>query len=201
MGGVLAGSSLRGFLQRSVRSGLYRNRGTVIGSARVALLIIAAAAVSGCAATRTGAEFASIGQSPKAGTARVVVLQERAYSGVFDRGLPVALDGEIMGELKTGTFVYRDRPAGRHQLSVDLWDTPGTTRYDFVAAPGRTYYFSTRASDRSKAMFAGAAFGGLAGLAITAAATSNAQNPGPIDFVPVDEATARQMLAELRLAQ
>jgi len=32
----------------------------------------------------------------------------------------VKLDGTPMGELKTGTYVYADRPAGRHQLSYEV---------------------------------------------------------------------------------
>jgi hypothetical protein len=45
------------------------------------------------------------------------------------------------------------------------------------------------------------AVGGLAGLAVGTAMTSSDSNPGPIDFVPLEEGAARQMMAELRLSE
>jgi hypothetical protein len=42
--------------------------------------------------------------------------------------------------------------------------------------------------------------GGLAGVAVAAAATAGSDNLGPGEFVPLDEPTARTMLAELQLA-
>ena len=45
------------------------------------------------------------------------------------------------------------------------------------------------------------AVGGLAGLAVGTAVTSGDSNPGPIDFVPLEEGAARRAIAELRLAE
>jgi hypothetical protein len=39
------------------------------------------------------------------------------------------------------------------------------------------------------------------GLAVGTALTSGNGNPGPIDFVPLEEGAARQAIAELRLAE
>ena len=55
-------------------------------------------------------------------------------------------------------------------------------------------------SDRGKTITAGAIFGGLAGYAIAAAATSG-DDKGAMDFVSVDEATAQQAVSELRQAR
>jgi prolipoprotein diacylglyceryltransferase len=41
--------------------------------------------------------------------------------------------------------------------------------------------------------------GGLAGVAVAAVATSGDPNQGPGEFIPLDEPTARTMLAELQL--
>jgi hypothetical protein len=48
---------------------------------------------------------------------------------------------------------------------------------------------------------AGATGGGLLGLALSTALTSGYDNPGPIDFFPLDEAAARTTIAQLKLAQ
>jgi hypothetical protein len=169
---------------------------------RRVFVLIAAALLFGCA-TRDGMDFPSVTQTngaPKNGQARIVVLLEKGYAGVFDFGYPVALDGEPMGELKKGTFLFRDRPAGRHELSVDQWDFPGATKQEITVAPGRTYFFLTRMSTRGKALTAGS-FAGLAGIAVTALATSGDSNQGPVEFVPLDEAAGRQAISELRLAK
>jgi hypothetical protein len=43
--------------------------------------------------------------------------------------------------------------------------------------------------------------GGLAGVAVAAVATAGSDNLGPGEFIPLDESTARTMLAELQLAE
>jgi hypothetical protein len=45
------------------------------------------------------------------------------------------------------------------------------------------------------------AAGGVAGLLVGAAITSGNNNPGPLDFFPLEEDAARTTIAELRLAQ
>src|SRR5438034_8621713 len=45
------------------------------------------------------------------------------------------------------------------------------------------------------------AAGGVAGLLVGAAFTSNNSNPGPLDFFPLEDDAARTTIAELRLAQ
>src|SRR5437764_7976032 len=88
------------------------------------VLSILAIVISGCVHTRSGADFASLSQKigpPKAGQARIVVFREQAYTGLIDQGWDVKLDGVSMAaDLKAGTFVYADRPAGRHQLSSEM---------------------------------------------------------------------------------
>jgi hypothetical protein len=172
--------------------------------ARKVFALVATAVLFGCAAGRDGLDFASVSRTsggPKNGQGRIVVLLQKGYGGLLDYGYPVSLDGEPMGELKTGTFLYRDRPAGRHELSVDQWDFPGVTRHDITVAPGRTYFLLARQSERSKALVTGQTFGGLAGLAVTAAVTSSDSNPGPVEFVPLDDAAGQQAISELRLAK
>jgi hypothetical protein len=44
------------------------------------------------------------------------------------------------------------------------------------------------------------AAGGIAGLVVGAAVTSNNKNPGPLDFFPMDDASARDMMNDLRVS-
>jgi Protein of unknown function (DUF2846) len=172
---------------------------------RGVVLSLAAVTLVGCAATeRTGTDFAGMIQKlgpPRAGQARVVVLREKAYGGITDAGWDIKLDGGPMSDLKTGTYVYADRPAGQHQLSATASLFPGVSQYDVSAQSGRTYFYLVRPSERAKVLAGMSAAGGVAGLLVGAAVTSGNSNPGPLDFFPLEETAARQTIAELRLAE
>ena len=171
---------------------------------RVVALPIVAVMISGCVTERSGVDFVSMSQKvgpPKAGQARIVVFREKGYGGIADEGWDVKLDGEPMSDLKTGTYTYADRPAGRHQLSSTMALFPGVTQLDVAVASGRTYFFLARLSDRSKALNAMSAAGGLAGLVVASAVTSGDSNPGPLDFFPMEEGAARAAISDLRLAE
>src|SRR5258708_34000268 len=95
--------------------------------------------------TRTGATFDALAQNikaPKDGNASIVVLRDKAFPGIFDIGWQVRLDGAPVGDLKTGTFVYRDRPAGAHKLTFERpGDLSREAHQEFVAVSGRTCFF------------------------------------------------------------
>jgi len=171
---------------------------------RVAVLSIVTVVISGCVTARNGADFASTSQKIgpiKPGQARMVVFREQAFGGLMDQGWDVKLDGQPMGDLKTGTYVYADRPAGRHQLSSESALFPGVTQRDITVAAGRTHFFLARLSERARTLTATSAAGGLVGLAVGSAMTSGDSNPGPLDFIPLEEGAARQAISELRLAE
>jgi hypothetical protein len=164
---------------------------------------VAAALLFGCAGTREGLDFAAVSQmngGPKKGQGRIVVLRETQVTGSMDGGYPVSLDGQPMGDLRTGTFLVRDTPAGRHELTVSQWSFPGVTKQEVSIASGRTYFYAANMSERGKALMVGS-MAGIAGLAVTAVATSGNDNAGPVDFVLLDEAAGRQMISQLRLAE
>jgi hypothetical protein len=83
---------------------------------------------------------------------------------------------------------------------VNEWDFPGVTKQEVNVVAGRTYFYVTKQSDRSKALTVGS-FAGLTGMAVTAIATSGSSNPGPVDFMPLDEAAGMRAISELRLAK
>ncbi|WP_061028044.1 hypothetical protein [Bradyrhizobium sp. CCH5-F6] len=166
-------------------------------------LLIAAAALCGCQTERRGLDYATAMQRigpPKAGHARIVVFREKGFGGVADAGWEFALDGAVLKGLKTGTYLYVDRPAGPHQFFAAEPGFPGETRQDISVQSGRTYFYLARNSDRKNAVIANASTG-LLGYGLTLAMTAAYKNPGPVDFSPVDEAAARTTVAELKLAE
>ena len=106
-----------------------------------------------------------------------------------------------MSGLKTGTYVYADRPAGRHKLTSIMALFPGETQYEITVAAGHAYFFLVRPSTRAKTLNAMSAAGGLSGLVVGAIVTSGDSNQGPLDFFPMDDSAARQMMADIPLAE
>lgn len=166
-------------------------------------LLMGAVLLCGCETERSGLDYAVMVQKvgpPKAGQSRIVVLREKGYGGIVDADWEVQLDGGPMNGLKTGTYVYVDRPAGHHQLTATEAAFPGVTRRDITAESGRTHFFVARMSERKTALIATSS-SGLLGLAVGTVITSGYSNPGPLDFFPLEDTAARATIAELRLAQ
>lgn len=161
--------------------------------------------LSGCVSDQAGTDYASVAQKvgpPKAGQSRIVVLQEKRNGlSMALCGCDMKLDGETIGKVIVGSYAYADRPAGKHQLVATELLFPGESRHDFVTAPGRTYYFLIRSSERHDAVSGGALMGGLVGLAAASVVTAGSQNTGPAELYGLDEPTARTTLAGLQLAQ
>lgn len=170
---------------------------------RGVVLMIAAVLLTGCETARSGLDYSETLQKigpPKAGQARIVVLREKGYGGLADAGWGFTLDGAPLKGLKTGTYVYTDRPAGQHLFVAEEPGFPGTTRVDFVAQSGQTLFFVARMSARKSAVIANSSTG-LLGYGLTLAMTSGYKNQGPMDFLPLDDTAARTTIAELRLAE
>lgn len=179
---------------------------TAMKSWRLPLALIAVTVAVGCAGpTRTGASFDTLThdiKAPKAGNVRVVVLRDKAFPGLFDTGWQVQLDGAPMGDLKTGTFVYHDRPAGSHKLTfARSGDLSRESHQEFVAVSGRTYFFRLELNAKGSLVAASSMNAGLAGLFISSAISAAADERGLFDFTPLDEAAAGEALAPLRLAE
>ena len=155
-----------------------------------------AAALGGCVTTQSGSpltSLATVSGVPK-GMARIIVvrIEPRAF-GPQNSNFPVKLDGQSLGELAPGMFVSQDCPAGAHQLSADLSGWPGTTRHDFTAAPGRTYYFRVNLNDKANGLTMASIVSPIGGLILAAATYSDHQ--GPIDLRPISESEAKQAMA------
>jgi hypothetical protein len=93
-------------------------------------LCVAAGLLSGCATERTGFDYAAVMQrtgAPRPGQWRIVVLSEKA-SGYDAAGAEVKIDGGSASLLKPGTYIYADRPAGRHEIVAAQKLFPDETR-------------------------------------------------------------------------
>jgi Protein of unknown function (DUF2846) len=169
------------------------------------VMLVGAALLSGCVSDGVGTDFATVAQKigpPRAGQSRIVVLQaKREGLSVALCACQMTLDGSSMGKVIVGTYVYADRPAGRHQLIATEALFPGESKRDFTTVPGRTYYFLVRSSQRHDAMTGGAVVAGLPGLLVTAVATADKEDQGPAQLIPLDESAAKTALAELELVQ
>jgi uncharacterized protein DUF2846 len=176
-----------------------------VACARVMPLFLVLLMVFGCAApARNGTSFVATVQKlgpPRTGHARIVVFREKGYAGLIDPGWQIKLDDVPIGDVKTGTFVFADRPAGSHQLSMIGSNLPRPSRQDVNAAAGRSYYFKVDLNEKGRLIMAGSASAGVAGLLLTSVAAAATDERGAYDFTLVDEATARQALAEYSLAE
>jgi hypothetical protein len=159
--------------------------------------------LSGCV-TGSGTDFTSLAQQvgpPKSGQSRIVVLQEKREGlSLSICACEIKLDEDAIGKAKPGTYVYADRPAGRHWLIASELLFPGDSKREIRTEAGRTYFFLVRASKRHDALTGVGLVGGLAGIAVASVATAGSENLGPADIFPLDDAAARTTLAELQLS-
>jgi hypothetical protein len=125
--------------------------------------------------------------------ARVVVMRsERGFYGWGDRGLPVKVDEQSIGEITTGNCVSSDIAPGKHQVSLDLWDQPSVSRYNLNAEPGRTYFLMAKVNQINMA----GTLSGLVGYGLAAAASND--GTGPIEITSLSEAEGRKVIAASR---
>jgi hypothetical protein len=199
--GILGGA-LMGTAYKSVLAG---RRSFVPQAARepwrTVLALAVVAVFAGCAPTRTGATLDAL-SAPKPGLARIFVLRDKAYPGIFDTGWQAYLDETPMGDLKTGTFVYLDRTAGPHRL---YFARPGelyrASQQEISVLSGRTYYFRLHMNEKGQWIATSNAAAGLTGALLASAISAAADERGLFDFTPLDDAAAKAAMAELRLAE
>jgi hypothetical protein len=106
------------------------------------------------------------------------------------------------GRPQDRTFVYVDRPAGPHRL---YFAEPGAlaraSQQEVSLLAGRSYYFRLHLNEKGEYINRTAAAGGLAGGLIASAVSAAADERGLFDFTPLDEGTARIVMADLHQAQ
>lgn len=178
--------------------------GTIFKLVAVPAVLFAVILSAGCAPTRTGATLDDLNKKvggPGGGQTRIVVIRAKNTATLIDSGWQVYLDAAVMGDLKSGTFLYRDRPAGPHKL---MFARPGdfaraSTR-DFVAARGRTYVFRLDLNEKGQWVL-GSASAGVTGLLVSSLIAHGADERGLFDFALLEGDFAKQALADIHLAE
>ena len=168
--------------------------------------------LAGCAATGSGYEDmgSQVAQVPN-GAARVVFFRTDESLLYSARKARVLVDGEKTGGCALGGFFFRDLPAGEHRLVADMWDAPGRCEVVVGAEAGQIYYFQVDPRVQSFWGFAGPAaasellgqsiaFSIAAGVGGMTAESYGKECGGVFQLYPVDEPTALERLATLKLS-
>jgi hypothetical protein len=165
-------------------------------------LAAAALTLAGCAApVRTGPTFDTI-RAPAARQARIIVFRDKAGADMVDAGWQAQLDGAVLGDLKTGTFVYRNVPAGTHKLTFARGgDMARESTRDLVAASGHTYVFRLELNEKGRLVMAANMQAGVLPMLVAAAASHAADERGLFDFTLLEGPAAAEALADLHLAE
>jgi hypothetical protein len=169
---------------------------------RLTAAVVTLSMATGCAApTRTGPTFDSV-KAPSAKQARIVVLRDKAMGDAVDAGWQAQLDGVVLGDLKTGTFVYRNVPAGPHKLTFGRGgEMAHESSRELVAGSGRTYVFRLELNEKGKLVTAANSQAGVLPLLIASAAAHAADDRGLYDFTLLEGPAASEALADLHLAE
>jgi hypothetical protein len=169
---------------------------------RLTVAVITLLIATGCTApTRTGPTFDAT-KAPSVKQARIVVLRDKAMGDAIDAGWQAQLDGVVLGDLKTGTFVYRNVPAGAHKLTFARGgEMARESSKELVAASGRTYVFRLELNEKGKLVTAANSQAGVLPLLIASAAAHAADDRGLYDFTLLEGPAASEALADLHLAE
>src|SRR5262245_54532310 len=135
---------------------------------------------------------------PPAGKARIVVFRPDSFGGSIGRSWPVKLDGQALGDVKAGSFVYADRAPGRHMLSLVMDDLPGVSRHSVSVAAGSTHYFRVKLKDKSEKTLSACAPGGILGWAVASGAAGKTEPDGVFEFVVISD--GKKAISDLRNA-
>jgi hypothetical protein len=152
--------------------------------------------LSGCAATgATYAKHISEASPQDASKARLVVFRTRENSQYAARAVSVKVNGEGMGSCEYAGFKVLDVAAGKHTLTVDIWDSPGTCNLPIEIAAGGEYFFEI--NPRSGNLL-GTMLGGIVGAAIE---SSGKQCGGAFEVTAIEKNVAISKLADLKMSQ
>jgi hypothetical protein len=161
------------------------------------LIVLVASTTAASVLCVLGASAEPLGPPP-AGKARIVVFRPDSLGGSIGRSWPVKLDGQALGDVKAGSFIYADRASGRHMLSLEMFDFPGVSRQGISVAGGSTYYFRVKLKDKSEKTLSAGASGGIVGWAVAGSAAGKAEPDGVFEFVVMSD--GKKAISDLRNA-
>jgi Protein of unknown function (DUF2846) len=148
--------------------------------------------LAACAATTTALESQKKPQG--AHTARIYIFRPGGWS-YSARTANVKIDGQDVGELANESYLFVDRPPGKHTIGLRMPLDFTATEHDVQVAAGRTYYFALNM--RSLTMVGG-------GAVMTIAEPKTGQTVQQRNFMSstylaeIDAATGAALLAKLK---
>jgi hypothetical protein len=99
--------------------------------------------VASCTATSVAIEPQSKSRDPR--YARLFFLREEGFVGFAGRGpisaLRVTVDKKEIGSIVAGSYIFVDRPPGRHALGIIIIGSETTFETEVQVAAGENYYF------------------------------------------------------------
>src|SRR5512139_3609644 len=158
--------------------------------------------VAACGTARTGATFNELNRKSggPGSKARVVIVRDKDLL-MLNGGWQVYLDGAAMGDLKTGTFVYRDILPGSHAL---MFSVPGdfarASTQNISLGAGRTYVYRIEMNSKGRAVMASTVAAGLAGMLVSSAIAHSTDDRGFYKFVPLEGDARATALADIHLS-
>ena len=108
----------------------------MISQLRSVLAALVCAALSACAATSA---LESQNKPLTARVARIYILRPGALPGAA-MSANVRIDGVEVGSVAIKSYLFVDRPAGRHKIEMSISGEFGTNEHEIEVAAGRTYY-------------------------------------------------------------
>jgi hypothetical protein len=103
------------------------------------LSLLSVAVLGGC--TGGSMENASLLNQPAGkGTARVKITRTGELVAAL-RDARIKLDGKQVAALSNGNSIVLDIPVGSHEITSDVWDSPGISKVRFDARPATLYTF------------------------------------------------------------
>lgn len=123
--------------------------------------------LTGCAATgKSYSERMATLAAPSSDSARITLYRGQDTFQYSGRDARVMLDGATLGKVSHLGFSVFTIPAGKHVLSVDMWDNPGGCKLPIEAAPASDGYYEV---EPRAGNLVGILAGGLIGAAIETA--------------------------------
>jgi hypothetical protein len=111
---------------------------------RVIIALAVILAFSGCASVPLGTESenqAALTFVPPPGKANLYILRRPAYLGAAILAT-AALDNQMAGGLKAGSFILKTIPPGAHTVTV--FSTENQASLSFQAEAGQNYFFDVK---------------------------------------------------------
>jgi hypothetical protein len=163
---------------------------------RAALAALMCGFLTACAATSA---LESQSKPASAQTARIYIVRPGALSGGA-MAANVKINGVDVGHVANNSYLFVDRPPGRHKIEVRLTAGLAGHEHEVQVAAGRTYYFAHNAGAAAVAVGAVPIVipGPTEGRRVTEASLGNALLTGGAHLAELDAASGAATVARMK---